>query len=71
MEKDPLCDKIVPQLMGKTDIAASQWFCESSDLREDLQRHERTWPNNMPGVWNHWDLCQWFKKRNYEKRWDS
>jgi hypothetical protein len=72
MEKDPLCDEILPQLVGKTDIEASQFFCEMKKVRYDLQRHERELPRGMPGVWNHWDLCKWYKKRNYEKAlWDS
>jgi hypothetical protein len=70
MEKDPLCDEIVPQFRGKSDIMASKWFCEKSEkLREELQHNERS--SIWVGVYNHWDLCKWFIKRNYEKRWDS
>jgi hypothetical protein len=70
MEKDPLCDEILPKFKGKSDIEASKWFCERSEaLREELQNKERS--SAWGGVWNHWDLCQWFIKRNYEKRWDS
>jgi len=70
MEKDPLCDEILPRFKGKSDIEASKWFCEKSEkLREDLQHHERS--EGWGGVQNHWDLCQSFIKKNYEKDLDS
>jgi hypothetical protein len=82
MQKDPLCDEILPNFEGKSDIKASQWFCEKSEMvREELFAMERvsawyliqdgtSWKNGKV-IPNHSDLCDKYKRTQYAKEHDS
>jgi hypothetical protein len=64
------------------EIEATVHFCEKSEkVRDEIFAKEAyeayykyqkgdSWKWGSP-IWNHKDLCGWFKTRNYEKRYDS